>query len=66
VREIVSYAEAGTPKGKFPQVVQSAVVFESAGERRIADNAPLDWRARDGALAALFTRARLPRSETSY
>jgi hypothetical protein len=62
VREIVSYAEMGTPPGHFPEVVRTAVVFESDGERRIADNAPLDWRSQADALAKLFARARLPKS----
>jgi hypothetical protein len=65
VREIVSYAETGTPVGEFPAVVGSALVFESNDERRIADNAPLNWRDRAGALAALFATARAPRSESS-
>jgi hypothetical protein len=60
VREIVSYAETGTPPGDFPAVVRTALVFESHGERRIADNAPLAWRDRIDMLSVLFDRARRP------
>jgi hypothetical protein len=62
VREIVSYAETDTPTGGFPEIVRTAVVFESDRERRIADDAPLDWRSRADALANLFARSRLPDS----
>ena len=60
VHEIVSYSEKTPPPGELPTVVRAAIVFESAGERRIADNVPLDWRQRPDTLAPLFARARLP------
>jgi hypothetical protein len=60
VHEFVSYAEKTPPPGELPTVVGAAIVFESDDERRIADNAPIDWRAQPGALEALFARARAP------
>lgn len=60
VHEIVGYSEKTPPPGELPKVVRTAVVFESDGERRIADDAPLGWRDQPDTLAALFARARLP------
>jgi hypothetical protein len=60
VREIVRYEEAATPSLELPPVVHAALVFESQGERRIADSVILDWRERAGELDALFARARAP------
>jgi hypothetical protein len=57
VREFVSYGEV-PPAGVTPRVVRSGVIFESDEERRLADDAPLDWRARPAALDELFARAR--------
>jgi hypothetical protein len=55
VREIVSYASAAV--GEFPAVDRAAVVFESDGERRLADDAPLDWREHADVVGQLFGRA---------
>jgi hypothetical protein len=60
VREIVSY-QSDVSVGEFPMVDRSALVFESRGERRLADDVPLDWREHTEALGSLFARAkRLP------
>jgi hypothetical protein len=63
VREIVSYQEMGTIPGEFPEVVRTAVIFECEAVRRIADDAPLDWRGQPKVIAALFVRARPPSRE---
>lgn len=57
VHEIVGYSSKTPDPGTLPEVVRSAVVFESKGERRMADDAPLDWRAQPDALPELFARA---------
>jgi hypothetical protein len=62
VREIVRYAETLAPTG-VPKVVRAAIIFELAGARLIADNAPLDWCAHPDMLEELFARARLPSTE---
>lgn len=60
VRELVDYGSGEIAPGRWPRPVRSTVVFESDRERRVADDAPLDWRKREGALAELFERARPP------
>lgn len=61
MRELVTYADpATTPVGEFPALVGSTLIFDSNGERRIADYAPVNWRDQSGALEALFARAKLP------
>jgi hypothetical protein len=56
VREIVSYASDASV-GEFPPVDRAALVFESHGERRLADDAPIDWRDHLEAIGELFHRA---------
>jgi hypothetical protein len=61
VRELVEYDTHAVGPDGFPLIVRSALVFESAGERRVADDAPVGWRAVAGALTQQFARAtRLP------
>jgi hypothetical protein len=61
VRELVEYDTHAVGADGFPPIVRSALVFESHGERRVADDAPLDWRTVEGTLAQQFARAtRLP------
>ena len=58
VHEIVGYSTNTPDPGELPKVVRSALVFESNNERRIFDDAPLDWRARPTELPILFAQAR--------
>jgi hypothetical protein len=61
VRELVEYDTHAVGPDGFPLVIRSALVFECHGERRVADDAPLDWRAYANGLAEQFARAtRLP------
>ena len=61
VRELVEYDVHLIGSDGFPLVVRSALVFESDGERRLADDAPVDWRSSAESLAKQFARAtRLP------
>jgi hypothetical protein len=57
VRELVEYDTHAVGSDGFPLVVRSALVFDSDGERRVADDAPLDWRGVAGALTQQFARA---------
>lgn len=63
VHEIVGYSTKTPDPGELPKVVRSALVFESSGERRIVDDAPLDWRTRPNELPTLFAQARLAGTE---
>lgn len=61
VRELVEYDSHAVGPDGFPPVIRSALVFESGGERRLADDVPLDWRAHEDGLSREFARAlRLP------
>jgi hypothetical protein len=63
VRELVEYDSHGVGPDGFPPVIRSALVFECGGERRVADDVPLDWRTNADALGREFARAlRLPLS----
>jgi hypothetical protein len=63
VRELVEYDTHRTGHDGFPLVVRSALVFESDGERRFADDVPVDWWTYEESLAEQFARAaRLPQS----
>jgi len=63
VRELVEYDSHSVGPDGFPVVIRSALVFESGNESRLADDAPLDWRAHADGLAREFARAlRLPLS----
>jgi hypothetical protein len=57
VRELVEYDTHALGPDGFPLVVRSALVFDSGDERRVADDAPLDWRGVAGALTQQFARA---------
>jgi hypothetical protein len=63
VRELVDYDSHAVGPDGLPTIVRSCLVFESAGEHRVADDAPLNWREYDDGLAEQFARAlRLPSS----
>ena len=57
VRELLRPGDSAAPSDPIPPVTQATLVFESRGERRFVDGAPLDWRDRRSALAELFARA---------
>lgn len=62
-REQASYAQGAPVDGTLPTLVRFAVIFETERGRRIADDAPADWRERPELLDALFERARRPTVE---
>jgi hypothetical protein len=63
VRELVEYDPHLTGDDGFPLIVRSALVFESDGERRLADDVPVDWPSYAQSLAEQFARStRLPQS----
>jgi hypothetical protein len=58
VRELVRPAAAATvTPGRVPALTRATLVFESRGERRFANDAPLDWRDHRPLLGDLFARA---------
>jgi hypothetical protein len=57
VRELVEYDLNVVGPDGFPVVVRSTLVFDSDNERRVADDAPLDWRDAAATLAEQFARA---------
>jgi hypothetical protein len=58
VRELVRPAAAATiGPGRHPALTRATLVFESRGERRFANDAPLDWRDHRASLGDLFARA---------
>jgi hypothetical protein len=62
VRELVRPdAKARIAPGRIPALTRATLVFESRGERRFANNAPLDWRDHRERLTDLFARARRTR-----
>jgi hypothetical protein len=58
VRELVrpDAAAAVTPD-RAPALTRATLVFESRGERRFANDAPLNWRDHRPLLGDLFARA---------
>jgi hypothetical protein len=59
VRELVHpAATAMVAPGHMPALTRATLVFESRGERRFADNAPLDWREHRRLLVDLFAKAK--------
>jgi hypothetical protein len=61
VRELVEYDTFVVGPDGFPAVARSTLVFECDGERRTADDAPIDWRDYTDGLAKQFAKAtRLP------
>ncbi len=58
VRELVRTDRTAAANGRTPPVTHATLVFESRGERRFADYAPLDWRDRRPLLSDLFAKAR--------
>ncbi len=59
VRELVRPDAAATAApGRLPALTRATLVFESRGERRFANDAPLDWRERRPQLADLFAKAK--------
>ncbi len=62
VRELVRPdATAPIAPGRMPALTRATLVFESRGERRFANDAPLDWREHRPLLADLFARAKRTR-----
>jgi hypothetical protein len=58
VRELVRPAAATSIlPGRAPALTHATLVFESRGERRFANDAPLDWRDHRVLLGKLFARA---------
>jgi hypothetical protein len=58
VRELVRPdAKASARNGRMPALTRATLVFESRGERRFANDAPLDWRDHRPLLGDLFARA---------
>jgi hypothetical protein len=56
VRELVR--PAAVESGRTPALTHATLVFESRGERRFANHAPIDWRERRPLLADLFAKAK--------
>jgi hypothetical protein len=58
VRELVR-PDARSPvrPGHLPALTRATLVFESRGERRFANDAPIDWRDHRPLLADLFAKA---------
>ena len=62
VRELVRPdARATVAPGRVPALTRATLVFESRGERRFANDAPLDWREHRRLLTDLFARAKRTR-----
>jgi hypothetical protein len=62
VRELVRPdTRARVRPGRMPALTRATLVFESRGERRFANNAPLDWRERRPLLTDLFAKAKRAR-----
>jgi hypothetical protein len=58
VREIVRpNAGATIAPDRMPAMTRATLVFESRGERRFANDAPIDWRDHRPLLSDLFARA---------
>jgi hypothetical protein len=58
VRELLRPdATAAVTAGRLPPLTRATLVFESRGERRFANDAPLDWREHRPLLGDLFARA---------
>jgi hypothetical protein len=58
VRELVRPdAGATIAPGRMPALTRATLVFESRGERRFANDAPLDWREHRPLLSDLFAKA---------
>lgn len=58
VRELVRPdARSEVLLGRLPALTRATLVFESRGERRFVNDAPLDWRDRRPLLGDLFARA---------
>ena len=58
VRELVRPDAEAVASGRARALTRATLVFESRGERRFANNAPLDWRERRPLLGDLFATAR--------
>ena len=62
VRELVRPDVTAKVNGRrMPALTRATLVFESRGERRFANDAPLDWREHRPLLSDLFARARRAR-----
>jgi hypothetical protein len=58
VRELVRPdAAARIAPGRLPALTRATLVFESRGERRFVNDAPLDWREHRSLLGDLFAKA---------
>ena len=58
IREILRPARSADASSRNPPLTQATLVFESQGERRFVDGAPLDWRDHREALGQVFAKAR--------
>jgi hypothetical protein len=63
VRELLRSGDSASRSDQILPVT-ATLVFESRGERRFVDGAPLDWRDRRSALGELFASA-LPLQRSS-
>ncbi len=58
VRELVRPdPRSDAASGRVPALTRATLVFESRGERRFANDAPIDWRDHRPLLGDLFARA---------
>jgi hypothetical protein len=58
VRELVRPDAEAAARGRIAPLTHATLVFESRGERRFVNNAPIDWRERRPLLADLFAKAK--------
>jgi len=58
VRELVRPGTESAAMGRVRALTRATLVFESRGERRFANDAPLDWRDHRTLLVDLFAKAR--------
>ena len=56
VRELVRPDAEAAARGRIA-LTRATLVFESRGERRFVNNAPIDWRDHRRLLADLFAKA---------
>jgi hypothetical protein len=60
IRELLRPARSSRASSRNAPLTQATLVFESRGERRVVDGAPLDWRDHRATLERLFAKARSP------
>ncbi len=58
VRELVRPDPEAAARGRTRPLTRATLVFESRGERRFVNNAPIDWRDHRPLLADLFAKAK--------